>query len=263
MKIRYLSLDPAIASYRLRAVIPGKALRGLGFDPVLDGHADWAVLQKHGWGDDKAQDAARVLFDVCDDHFHDEHQAHYRKWCRLADKVTCNSRAMAEIIRRETNRIATVIDDPYESPECAPKCRAPLLWFGHRSNLGDLAPIMDELPELMVVSNVEHPAVIQWSGVAMEQAWAACGMTVIPTGKSMAKSANRAVESIRRGLYPACGQLPAYAELGLGTDNVVREVNERLADGQGTLARIRELQDVVRDRFSPQTVARKWAECFA
>lgn len=263
MRVRYLKISPDIASYRLRAIIPARELRKSGIETVLKGPADWAVLQKHGWEDDKALGARRILFDVCDDHFSDEHEDHYRKWCARADVVTCNSVTMRDIIKRETGREAVVIDDPYESEEREAKCRAPVLWFGHSSNLPALLPLLCRLPPTMIVSNVSAPGVCLWSAVTMAQAWAACGMAVIPTtGKSAAKSANRAIEAIRNGLYPACGRLPAYAELGLGSDDPAAEVAARLADDAGTRSTIRNLQNAIRIRFSPETVGKEWAKCF-
>lgn len=262
MKIRYMPLLPRLASARLRAMIPGRELMRMGHDVVLEGSCDVAILQKHDWPEDFSIGAKRIIFDVCDDWFSREWGDHYRRWCARADVVTCNSRTMAEIIKRETGRDAVVIDDPYESSEKPAKAHYPLLWFGNSANLVDLAPLLPRLTLLKIISDAEHPAIERWSPEGMLRAWQDCGMVVIPTGKSMAKSANRAVEAIRNGLYPVCGHMPAYHELGLGVDDIPAEV-ERLMSASDTLDRIRELQDKVRERFSPQTVAQRWHECLS
>ena len=263
MRVRYLPLSPSLASYRLRSIIPATYLQQHGVKPVLEGRADWVILQKHDWPEGVEKGADRVLFDICDDYFGKEHDAHYRKWCERADVITCNSVTMADIIERETGREAVVIDDPYESPECAPKCRAPALWFGNQRNMVDLLPIIGEVGRLVICTDIKHKEVLEWSPENMETAWKVCGITVLPTGLSMAKSANRAIESIRRGLYPACGVLPAYEELGLGTADIPGEVLFRLSDVDGTIAEVARLQWLVRDRFSPETVGRKWLDCLS
>ncbi len=263
MRVRYLPLSPTLASYRLRAIIPGLYLRSQGWEPCIKGEADIAVLQKHGWSDDAATKARRVVFDICDDHFATEEGDHYRKWCERADRVTCNSVTMADIILRETGRSAVVIDDPYESPECPPRCHAPALWFGNQRNAVDLLPILKRIGRLVICSDIKHPEILEWSPENMEKAWKACGIVVLPTGISMAKSANRAVESIRRGLFPVCGELPAYRELGLFSDDIPAEVERRIADPKDTIQRIFALQEKVRDRFSPETVGKRWLECLS
>jgi hypothetical protein len=262
VKVRYIPLSLALASARLRGLIPARELRKLGFEVVVSGPADWAVLSKHGWDDDRAEGAKRIAFDVCDDHFDGEHSAHYFKWCAAADLVTCNSAAMAEIIKARTGRDARVIPDPYESPECEPKCHAPVLWFGQALNLLDLMPILDRLPETLIVSDHDHPRIARWTPQTMEAAWDTCGLTVLPTGAKKGKSANRAIESIRRGLFPVCGHLPAYAELGLGVDDVPAAVADALENKGHTLERVFDLQDLIRDKFSPGRIGKLWAECF-
>ncbi len=262
MRIRYLAFPPSLASARLRMYIPGRELRSRGHWVGFEGSADWVVMAKHAWTDEHLKDANKVAFDVCDDHFHDDKEAVYRRGCEIADVVTCNSNEMASVIKRETGRDAVVIPDPYESPECPAKCHLPLLWFGKDHNLHDLAPILDRLPEIVIVSDVEHPQIVRWSPEAMEAAWHGCGMTVIPTGYSMAKSANRAIESIRRGLYPVCGELPAYRELGLGEADIPAAVERAIASPQATKAQVRKLQDLIRDRFSPQAIGGQWEQVF-
>lgn len=261
MKLAYLPLSPTIASFRLRGLIPARYLQAHGFDIVRE-NADWVVLSKHGWSDEVAKGHRQVLFDICDDHFTSDKRDHYLKWCRIADRVTCNSDVMAGVIKTHTGRDAVVIPDPYESDERPPKVGLPALWFGHKSNLRDLAPYVDRLP-LVIVSNPEVPGVVPWSRENLLQAFEMTGITVIPTGKSMAKSANRAIEAIRNGHLPVCGHLPAYADLGLGTDDIAGDVERAVARRAETLERIDELQHRVRYEFSPERIGAMWADCFS
>ena len=265
IRVCYLPLSPTIASARLRGIIPARELHKSGFLVSADTKtaADWLVLSKHGWSEDFSPNHKRILFDVCDNHFGTDKGAHYVKWCRRADKVTCNTPAMAAVIERETGVKAVVIPDPYEGPELAPKCNRPLLWFGHKSNLSDLLPWLDRIGPTVIVSN--HPAewVTQWSPENMAEAFKITGLTVIPTGEKQAKSANRAIEAIRAGHFPVCGRLPAYEELGLGCDDIAAGVEAALADPEATMARVASLQDRVRAEFSPQRIGELWAECFS
>ena len=257
MRIRYLRLPENVASVRLRQLLPAAKLAER-HEIVYEGPSDVLVLQKHGWAEQEVMDAKKIVFDICDDHFdHPSLGWQYRTWVMRADAITCNSRSMRDKITIRFGRAATVIDDPYETEEEGEaRCGLPALWFGHATNLHTLEPIIDRLPPLVVVSNAQ--GCTQWSPESMRVVWAECGIVVLPTGHKQCKSANRAVESIRNGLYPCTGPLPAYSELGLGTDNVPKEVRERLDDPEGTKARIRDLQAMVRDRFSVDTVAKAW-----
>ena len=254
MRVTFLPLAQKLASARLRGTIPQRELKKLG---VLPGR-DIIVLAKHNWTDKVVQGFDKVVFDVCDDHFHTAHEGHYRKWCLKADLVTCNSLEMQDVIHRETGRHAEVIHDPYEQPLRPAKCSRPPLWFGHGLNFGDVFPLIEKVPDLVLVSNVQYPKVIQWSPEVMDRAFERAGIVLIPTGPKRAKSANRAIDSIRRGLYPCTGRMPAYDELGLGSDDVLAEMEQRLADPAWTINRVRDLQDLVEFRFSPATIGKEW-----
>jgi hypothetical protein len=84
---------------------------------------------------------------------------------------------------------------------------------------------------------------------------------VIPTGKSLCKSENRMVESIRHGKYVCAEHLPAYEQFcqffPLG--NIPGHVEQALEDEQA-IDRIKAAQDYVRDRFSPKTIGLMWKE---
>lgn len=267
MKVAFLPFGKHLASFRLRSLVPASYLAGQAHSVVFhpSERADWIVLSKHDWPEDMTIGAKRVCFDVCDDHFGGRHDAHYRKWLDKADLVTCNSAEMRRVIKSQTGRDAIVIDDPYESPEYPPKRpHLPLLWFGAFWNLAYLRPWLDRLPhQLVVVTNEQHGEMTNtWDEATMEAAWQHCGLVIIPTGSKQAKSANRAVESIRRGLYPVCGPLPAYEELGLNED-IVEGVSRALDNPADTLTRIEELQDLIRERFSPMTVGATWERVLA
>jgi hypothetical protein len=247
--VAWLNTDPRLASARFRAIIPRDILTER---QLIQPGRDVIVAAKHGWNPEEVRKLGRkMVMDVCDDHFHDKYAKHYRTAVELADAVTCNSREMARVILAETGRQATVIDDPYEDPELEPSLGDGALWFGHSSNLRDLEAVSDQ---------IRHPLTIitnhNWHPDALDKALRACKAVVIPTGKSMAKSANRAIKAIRYGKFPVCGYLPAHSEIGLGTKDLGGALDACMAgDYRG---RVKVLQAGIRDRFCPDKVAKDW-----
>lgn len=258
MNVTFRAFDPAWASTRLRAIAPQAELRRMG----IDAGRDWLVIGKHGWDwQQETQGFGRVCFDVCDDHFgHPKHGPHYRQACAAADLITCNSAEMARVIRRQTGLVAEVIPEPYEQPERYSRVHQKPLWFGHVSNLPDLRPWIGALPGLEIVCNIEHPGATTWTPNSMDEAFDRAGLVVLPTGKSMAKSANRAVEAIRRGLFVVAGYLPAYADLGIYIGDISDGVAWTMEHDQEVLARIAASQAYVRSEYAPQRIARAWLQ---
>lgn len=251
--ITFKHWGPKLASSRYRAIIPSRELASLGIGEGFD----WLVIGKHGWDwEQETRGFKRVCFDICDDHFNDGYGHHYRYAARMADRLTCNSLEMARIIKAETGRDAVVIPDPYEQPEKPPHISGHLLWFGHRSNLEDVLPWAARLPNLQIVSNA--PGVTQWSPEIMDRAFDSSGMVILPTGKSMAKSGNRAIESIRRGLFVVAGYLPSYADLGIYVGNIMDGIDWALTHEKQALERIKASQEYVREEYAPGKVAKAW-----
>jgi hypothetical protein len=246
-----------VASTRYRTLIPVRELTKRGFKTGKD----WLVIGKHGWDwDEQTKGYARVCFDVCDDHFAGKWGDFYRRGIRMADLVTCPTRAMAARIWEETHHLALVIPDPYEQPEKAPRIGETALWFGHGSNLADIAPYVDRFP-IEIVSNV--PGVTQWSPEEMDRAFDRAGFVVIPTGKSMAKSGNRAIESIRRGLFVIAGFLPAYADLGIYTGDIEEGIQWAMSHQDEVLRRIKASQAYIRTEYSPERIGGLWASALS
>lgn len=256
MNVTFKHFGGHLASSRYRSVIPAQQLNAQG---IREGK-DWLVIGKHGWNwDEHTAGFLRICFDICDDHFDGSHSRHYLNGCKRADIVTCNSEEMARVILEKTGRRAVVIPDPYEQPEGAARVNEQVLWFGHRSNLGDLMPWMDRLEDLTVVTNLERiRGITPWSPEAMNEAFDRCGIVVIPTGKSMAKSGNRAIESIRRGLFVVAGYLPAYADLGIYIGDIADGVRWALEHQDEALQRIKRSQAYVAREYSPERIGEQW-----
>ncbi len=247
-KVAFASFGESVASSRLRALIPRRELARMG---VQYGH-DVIVYGKSFIQMDELKPWGKRVFDVCDDHFGTERDAYYREHIAAADLVTCNSDKMAEVILCNTGVFATVIHDPYESLEQPAGIGYGLLWFGHESNLIDLHPYLDLKPEILTGS--------EWSREKQLAALDRCAAVLIPTGKSMAKSANRLIESVRNGRFVIAGELPAHDEfkewMWIGD---IREGVKWLSDNHAeAIERITDCQNYIRDRYSPARIGKLW-----
>jgi hypothetical protein len=256
MKIAYLPTNQNIASTRLRKIIPMREMRKLG---VEFGIGDVFIAQKHGFSWDDLPKHQTLVFDVCDDHFNNHLSDHYRHGCAIADKVVCNSEVMREVIYTETGREATIIPEPYESPERTPMIGESLLWFGHASNLKDIQRCNFDYPLTILTNFTGYP---EWTPERFAEEIAKPCIVVIPTGKSMAKSENRMVEAIRNGRYVCAEYLPAYEPFFnfFPCMDINEHIKRVLANPSASLSAIRRAQDYIHDRYSPETVAKQWME---
>jgi len=253
--VSFLKFKESMASARYRGAIPEAELRKLGI-PEGD---DILICSKHGWDWSITDRFGKIVFDMSDDHFHSAHSAHYRLACEKADAITCPTPTMAKIILAETGRVATVIPDPYEQRETKAHIHDSLLWYGHYTNAPDLER---ELPSLAgmkieIVSTIK--GFTMWSPKAMDEAFSKAGLVIIPTGLSMAKSGNRAVEAIRRGLFVVANPLPAYSDLGIWLGDIRAGVDWALSHRGEAIRRIKQSQDYVRYQYSPQRIGKLWA----
>ena len=260
MKVTFRHLGAHLASSRYRSIIPAQQLKCAG----IEQGNDWLVIGKHGWDWEKQTEGfSRVCFDICDDHFDGPFGKHYKDGCERADLVTCNSGEMARVIHNKTGREAVVIPDPFEQFEEGPRVHDRLLWFGHQSNLSDLVPWLDKLQNLEIVTGLKQPGVTEWSPEALNNAFSRAGLVVIPTGKSMAKSGNRAIESIRRGLFVVAGYLPAYADLGVYIGDIKDGVDWALTHQDIVLRRISQAQRYVHEEYAPHRIGKLWIKALS
>jgi hypothetical protein len=252
VNVTFAHFGDDIASSRYRAIIPQRELAQLG----VDKGKDWIVVGKHNWSWDQLKGFERVCFDVCDDHFDGPWREHYYTSCMRADLVTCNSHEMARVIEHRTGKQAEVIPDPYEQPEKPPKIGNGVLWFGHASNLKDVAPYIGQIPGLRLVTNAD--GFLQWSPDTMDKEFNACGLVIIPTGKNKAKSGNRAIESIRRGRFVVAGPMPSYADLGIYIGDIMDGVEWARTHEKQALERVKSSQEYIRDEYCPRRIAKLW-----
>lgn len=251
---------PDMASYRYRAAIPSKELGA----SINDLSADTLVFAKPVaqdlWEMGKAKArGARVIVDVCDDHFD---WMHYREALRLADEVTCPTETMKAIIGvQDLDKKVTVIPDPYEYPEIPPHVRGTnLLWFGHGVNRGSLERIMPEIEgyPLLVVSN--FAGAVPWSKETMLQALPNADIVLMPA-TDLYKSPNRTIEAIRQGCFVVAEPHPSLKDFPIWKGNIKEGIEWARWNQDSANQMVSEAQRFVMERYSPQIVGSAWKTC--
>ncbi len=305
-----------LASVRYRVLVPAQQLARLGHQvqianlgpggwpqQVKDTPCDVLVISKsfHAANEDLARAmkarGVKVVVDLCDDHFDSaEFGGHLRNLVALADTVVASTEAMAESVKRNTGRDATVITDPVEGPRGSPQFapRLPwlrLAWFGHPSNLSGIAAKAAELealaahlpvrlaivtapwretPPFIAALQKANPAklgveLVPWSVESTWKTLAATDMVWIPaeeSARSAVKSPNRLLESLWAGRIVVADPVPSYlpfadvVPIGKGLLDGALAV---LEDGEATVGRIREAQRRIARFHSPFACARQWA----
>lgn len=297
-----------VASVRLRCLIPATLLKNAGMAIDIQAlheiaalpQADVAVFGKaatpasvHIATHAKRQ-GARIVFDVCDDHFTDSPYApFFNELAALADALTCNTEAMAEVARRFTSAPVHVIDDPFESPErparFAPGPALKLCWFGHPTNLKTLAAVssltglnaslhvvtelspgaQDMLNTIAAQGIFSELKATPWSLPAQHAALDECDLAIIPSlpgPKTQVKSSNRLVETLRAGRFAVAHPLPAYqalADYAWVGENLREGIAWSLAHPQEAEQRIAQGQRHITETLSPEVIAGAWKEIFA
>lgn len=265
-----------MASYRYRCMIPMRELRKLGAKVEI-GFGNTMVFGKHF--DTKDADVAaslkqqggRVVFDVCDDYFGRQFDAHYRAMIDLADVVTCPTETMADRILTETGKGAVVIADPYELPEYPPAMRKDgelrVLWYGHHTNQPSLIAEAPSLKgyELLVVSDVkiEGAPYMPWSRDAMRHALSWCDVVIIPVEnvpQNRCKSPNRMVEAIRSGKYVVANPMPAYEPYGMWQGDIGEGLRWVSENREAAMDAVRIAQLLVREINAPALIGRQWLD---
>lgn len=272
MKVSYcVHVVPALASYRLRVAIPAPQL-GCLWSIGIDG--DVVVFNKHQAGDDDlAVDALQrnkaVVYDVVNDHFGGPLARHYRLMCDLAGKITVGSETMAARVKACTGYDAVVIDDPWETPEVEPKCYGNgLTWFGHSANIRSLAAVIDDVEatggSLTVCSNAVVSGAVPWS-LDNERRCLEGAAVALVTGDNPGASSNRIVKALRAGRFVVTnGGVPAWEQFApfVWIGNVADGIRWAWANREEACRKVAMGQEYCRDRFSPQTIGRKWRELF-
>jgi len=268
MKVAFIGRGLHVASTRYRIVIPAMQLQRLGHEITKD--APIIVFNKSGVSQEVLDLYEKKIYDVCDDNFDCPMRGpEYRRYIEEANAVTVNSECMRFIVHQKTGRVATVIPDPYEHPEWEPSWGEGLLWFGHWTNLKDLDRTGLKATVLTDARNVPpgHTAEILartphelWTHEAMDKALKSHAIVVIPTGRAIAKSANRLIESVMAGKFVVAEPLPAYEEFSglMWVGDMKAGVEWAQGHRDECLERVKACQAYIKKKFSPERIGLMW-----
>ena len=312
---RWLTSD--MASMRYRALIPARYLAQAGHEVqvVTTGEAPWeaaalARLEAHvlvvsksfspateGIAAALQRRGARVVVDVCDNHFDDPaHGAHFERLLALADAVVASTPRMAELVRARTGRECAVVSDPVEGPRGTPQLapRIPavkVVTFGNANSMAVLAERAEELRQLaaivpvrLAVVSAPVPAVQElvarmnalapqrlqvlfapWSAGTIWEFIKGSDAVWIPSPngeREAVKSPNRLLEALWAGRLAIADAIPSYAPFAayarVGTGLVAGLVGA-LNDTARAEAALAEGQAAIARSHSPFAIGRAWA----
>lgn len=219
-----------------------------------------------------------VVMDVCDNHFETgKHGEYYKRMCREAKMVTCNTAAMREVIQKHApDAIVRVIPEGYEMPEMTPSryLHNPpkLMWFGHPSNLDTLEDI--QIPGIInIVTQTKDEQIgrVRYFNYSPHAVIGVAGISdavIIPTSeednRKKYKSANRLVEALRIGKHVLCSPHPSHTEFAnfVWIGDIVEGCKWLVQNAEEAREKIFKGQEYIRERFSPESVAIRWANVF-
>jgi hypothetical protein len=298
MKISFIKTSNEwSASMRYRILIPMKGLADLGHEVELIEHlpteTDAMIFGKHfNMSRDRelafaAKTAGlKVIFDICDNHYHTRYEGYYREMTNLADTVTCNTPVMQSVILKETGVKSKVIDDPYEFEKKEPvfnfdgRCLK-ILWYGHSTNLNTLPALLTaldnlDIPSTLTVLSNKRVKITEpmekvsfqcepWSMNNMREYLEWADIVAVPTILSdqtkQTKSHNRVTEAIMSGKMVVAHPLPSYnrysSYVWVGND-LTKGINWCMNDPQSNLALLKQGQKFIEATLAPDKIAARW-----
>jgi hypothetical protein len=259
-------VKPELASTRFRLLIPSQHVK---YKYQL-GSGDITIFPKDAvpLGEVKGFSGVK-LWDVCDDHFDNPSKGrYYRSMLELADVVTCTTPYLKERIW-QLGREATVISDPLEFPQRAPKIGfQKILWYGHSSNLDPLFELDLSGYDLAVVTNKNEDWCLPWSHENMRKGLEWCDVVIIPVKQEtqkasyLAKSPNRMTEAINAGRFVVANDMPAYRDYGMYLGDIKEGLEWIRNNPNESEQRLIKAQRLVLERHSPHVIAAQWESLF-
>jgi hypothetical protein len=259
-------VKPELASTRFRLLIPSQHVK---YKYQL-GSGDITIFPKDAvpLGEVKRFSGVK-LWDVCDDHFDNPVKSkYYRSMLEIADVVTCTTPYLKERIW-QLGRDSTVISDPLEFPQRAPKIGfQKLLWYGHSSNLDPLFELDLSGYELAIVTNKNEDWCLPWSHENMRKGLEWCDVVIIPVKQEtqkasyLAKSPNRMTEAINAGRFVVANDMPAYRDFGMYLGDIKQGLEWIRNNPNDSEQRLIKAQSLVLERHSPNVIAAQWESLF-
>lgn len=237
----------------------------------------------------------KTLFDLSDDRLHGRVGPHLQRMVELAGGVVTMSDALCRKVVDEFGKQARFIGDPFEGPHGEPRfqpgARLKALWFGHPVNLPSLEQSLPVLlqaakrkpMDLRIVTervdgierqckqfNAKHRNALslrfaEWSNAGTWSSLAESDVVVIPyiAGhvRSLAKSPNRIIESLRAGRLVIAHPIPSYMEFRdwawIG-DDLAEGFSWALDNPDVVVPRIAAAQSHIAATYSAECITAAW-----
>jgi hypothetical protein len=289
MKINFIhKWDSTSASYRYRSLIPAREI-GASVSASADPSADVFIFTKLQVEEINEatflSENKKVIVDVCEDWMHYEDvflnqssafpiekaktyaafiRNTFTQMFRIAHGISCSTAELKKLLYIN-GYTATHINDPYEFDRADPHCSGnKLLWFGHYSNFYSLDRVKDQIVgyPLRIVSNKKCKGITSevtpWSIDTMLQELAYADIVVVPKTAHF-KSANRVVESIRRGCFVVAEPHPSLEGFpGIWIGNIKEGIEWVINNLSEANDRILKAQEYVEIKYSPKTCGDAW-----
>jgi hypothetical protein len=249
------------ASYRYRARRPAEALGAT----INTSDADVYIFAKPH--QDNLADVQHLnaigrltIMDTCDVHWQ---RPGIKTMMQEATALTVNTPYMADLVRQQFGREATIIIDPYEYEEVPPHCDGNhLLWYGHPVNgasFNRFSRFMMDYPHEIVTrkQSAEHN-VTEWSMEAQRRAFETADIVLMPETAPY-KSCNRTVEAVRQGCFVVAEPHPSLRDFpGIWIGNIKEGVAWAIQHPVEARNRTRQAQDYVRESYSLAQTVHAW-----
>lgn len=251
-------VGPTMASYRLRAEIPARAIGAC----INEGLADILVLSKPLQGDvdiakQVVQDGGKVVLDICDPH-------DYSQAAAWAHAITCPTETMRSLIGKTYKHISEVhvIPDPYEIKPKTPHVEdaTKMLWFGHNRNLRDIQSYSGKFE--ICTGPKSTPPMVPWSEENLAEVLSTSNVVLLPTSPGAEyKSANRLIMAVMAGCFVVAHNHPAYEEfkdfIWVGQFKTGIQWAQSRPSGELN-RRVNAAQNYVMANYSPEIIGEKW-----
>lgn len=292
MKIHYaLNYAPQLATHRLRVgyITPFLEKRGIvcSRSEAVDDTADFNIFIKHFGGDRTLSnllvlDKSQAIFDICDNYFIKPEAGFYKFMCENSEVITCSSKNLQKLIKEETGRDAYYIPEPlstfYAGTRQLTKDKPRILWFGNKSNIFSVIPLLDSLQafEVTIITDsppeqllTKYPFVkfLNWSPETVEEELLVHDIVLVPQNNDEwgnYKSMNRAVDSLAMGCHVITNNWEVYKDLKdyIYIGDILEGIQSYIDNYEEVCKYVQLGQKHVIENYNPNKIASIWEHVF-
>lgn len=210
----------------------------------------------------------KSIFDITDFHLDKNNEIGSMQRAAIvhATVTTVSSKKLKEKIYKHYRINCEVIEDCYTNEELQPSINNnKILWFGHQSNYDSLKPYI-KLENLIVCSkSFDAPNLVPFSISNELQLLEECGLVLL-TSNNPLTNGNRIIRALRAGRFVITPNtnIESWNELKdfIWRGDVSEGIKWALTNKEEAISKVKNGQDYIREKFSPQTISNQWRELF-